>query len=105
MWVGSMIMEYANYILWGPQSKYEYLFTIQTFRLTLENWVMFYSRHYSQETLFILVLFTENTIHNIIIIENIDIIHTFLTIYTSTIHHSCWHQCLLFSKFLPMKVR
>ena len=36
MWVGFMTLEYVNYVLWAPQTKQVYLFTIHTFRLTLE---------------------------------------------------------------------
>ena len=53
---------------------------------------------------FIPVLFTENTIHSNIIIENTDTIHNFLTIHTSTIHFRTGVNFFLFSKFLPMKV-
>ena len=39
MWVGSMTMEYVNYIPWAPQINWEYSFTIHTFKLNLEIWV------------------------------------------------------------------
>ena len=57
------------------------------------------SRHYSHETLFIPVLFTENTIHSRTITKNTDIIILFmlaLIIIRTAINF------FLFSKFLPM---
>ena len=45
MWVGSMTLEYVNYILWASQTNWEYLFTSHTFGLNLEFWVELYSRH------------------------------------------------------------
>lgn len=50
-----------------------------------------YSRHYAQEALFILALFTKNTIHN--------------NRNTYTIHIHTIISFLLLFKSLPMKVR
>ena len=50
------------------------------------------SHEYSQETLFILILFPENTIHRNTFIENTDTIHNILTNQIGTIHHSYQRQ-------------
>ena len=34
-----MTLEYVNYIMWAPQEKLEFLFTIHTFVPNLEIWV------------------------------------------------------------------
>ena len=63
------------------------------------------SPKYLYETLYILVLFVENTIHSIAIIGNTNRIHNILTIKMDTFHYSHRRQFLFFSKFLPMKIR
>lgn len=97
MWVCCMTLYYINYIAWAPPKNYEYLFNIHTFKLNLKFWVELYSRHCSQENLFVIVLVIEHSLHSITITKNIDIIHNILTIHIVTIHYSCKHQ-IIFSK-------
>ena len=58
MHIGSMSLEYVHHIMWGLQTKHNYLFTSHTLRLTLGNLgaVMFL-------TLFIVVIVHPSNIH------------------------------------------
>lgn len=110
MWVGSMTLEYVNYIQWAPRTKWEYLWTFHTFKLNLEFWVELYSGHYAHELLFIPIILAQNTnssqylfsriiIHSNTIIENIGTVHNILTIQPDTIDYSYGRQ------FLPVNVQ
>ena len=48
-----MSLEYVVYIMWGPLTKRDHLFTIQTLKVNLGIGVELYSRHYAHESLFI----------------------------------------------------
>ena len=71
--------------------------TIHTFKLNLEIWVGYIldtlhkkyasSQKYSQETLFIPIIFLEITFHHMSVVENIDNVHNILTIHYSCRHH------------------
>ena len=50
--------------------------------------------YYSHEMMFVVVLFVENIIHSSIITENIDTIHSVLTLQPITIHYSYQRQFL-----------
>ena|ERR1700738_3213270 len=95
MWVGSMILEYVNYILWGPQTKYY----IQAYTWKI-GWSYIpgtihrnhcSSQHYSHE-----IFFNKNIFHSNIVIENTNSIHNIVIyiIYIGTIHYSYWGQFL-----------
>jgi hypothetical protein len=60
MWVGSMTLEYVNYIQRAPQTKWEYLWTFHTFKLKLEFQLELYSGNYSHELLIIPILILLN---------------------------------------------
>ena len=60
--LGSVTLEYVNYIMWASQTKFGILFTIHTFHLNLEIWVELYSRHYAQELPFIPWTFARNIV-------------------------------------------
>ena len=72
-----------------PHTKQLYSVIVHTFKLTLGNFGELYSRHYSQEALFIPTLFT----------ENINIIHNIHTIHTRV------NFALLSRKLLSTKIR
>ena len=101
-----MTMKYVNHIMWSPQTKEEYSFTIHGFRLTLRNlgevilpilftWIIVHlgTIHPS--------IFHKNTIHNSTIIENTDIIQNIHTIHTNTIHYLYWRHFLPISTTSP----
>lgn len=82
-------------ILWvSEQSKNIYLLFLYI-GSQLEIWLELYPQRYSQETLFIPILFIQNIIHSTTIIENMNIIHNILAIVrTGTIHYSYMYHFL-----------
>ena len=98
-----MTVEYVDYIPRAPWTKWEWFFTIHTYKLHLEIWVELCSRYYAQKSLFIPVTFPK-IIHSNTIIENTDIIQKklLLSILTLFIIRTDVNF-FLFSKFLSWK--
>ena len=104
MWVSSMTLEYANYILWAPKEVRIFVDHLYT---QADTWIFWWSytpgtihghhcssQYHSLETLFIPILFTKITIHS-----------NTINVNTDTIQYHIGIGFFLFSKFLPMKVR
>ena len=97
-----MTMEYVNNVLWTPKNNKIYFYYTYIWvefgnfggviLLTLCVEINIYPNEYSQETLFILVLFLDNTIHSSTIIEILTLFHNIHIIHNGIIHYSYRHQ-------------